>query len=299
MLALLAMMAFTGCEKSVEQSPAATTAPAIGLKDGANRSVALATVPQRIVSISPAATDMLLAEDAHAQIVGATRFCVIPPADESHVRRIGGMVDPDYEGILSLKPDLVVIPWLVDKTLQDKLVSLGLSVVVLHPESLAGVLADLRMLGAATGHAAAGAALAKHIEDICALTERRWHGVPAEKRPRVLITMDGISPAPGSYVDDVLIAAGGRNALPRGNKAWVQVSPESGLQVAPDIVVAIPSSPLPPEGTANTSLLRTVTLANGDAFYHPGPDLGDAVWMLARVLDPPRFPEAQPPATGP
>lgn len=272
------------------------------LVDGANRTINISAKPARIVSLSPAATDILVAENAQTQMVGATRFCRIPTTEESHVTRLGGMVDPDYERLVTLQPDLVIIPWLVDKTMLNKLVAMGLPVLVLHPESLAGVLADLRMIGAATGHAAAGEAKAKGIETVAAVAASRWQDVPAEKHPRVLIYMDDISPAPGAYVDDLLTAAGGRNVLPPGNKAWVEVAPENALQLAPDIIINIPAPGTPTESSLKSALLKsinTVTLADGAAFYHPGPDMGIALWALARAIAPVKFPESSPPQATP
>ncbi len=252
------------------------------ITDGADRIITLPPAPQRIVSLSPAATDILVAEGAHGQIAGATRYCNIPVEDEKRVVRIGGVMDPDFERIL------------------EKLAALGLPVLVLHPEGLPGVIDDLRLVGKASGHEAEGEAKAKTIENICAFALNRWKDMPPEKHPRVLIDMEGESPAPGSYVDDLLTVAGGRNVLPRGNKAWVEVSPERSLQLAPDMIIEIPSTdqlanPEAKAVVANST--RVVKLANGSIFYHPGPDLGLALWDLARAIDPARFPEATPPLT--
>jgi len=268
------------------------------LTDGAGRMVKLATAPQRIVSVSPAATDILVADQAKAQLVGVTRYCNITTEDEKHIARIGGVLDPDYERILSLKPDLVVVPQIADKTLQEKMISLGLPVLVLHPEGLQGVLDDIRMIGRATGHDPAGETIAQGIDDIKALVASRLKDLPLEKRSRVLVQMGEVSPAPGAYVDDILTSAGGRNVLPRGLKAWVAVSPESALQLAPEVVIEIqePGSNAPtkspPLGKA-----RLVVLADSDAFYRPGPAVGRGIWELARAIYPDRFLEVSPPPT--
>ena len=273
------------------------------IMDGAGRSVDISAPPKRIVSLSAAATDILVAVGAQAELVGATRYCVIPPTEEKHVTRIGGVADPDYERILALKPDFVVAPWLADKTLQDKIAALGLPLVVLHPEGLDGVLADIRMLGRATGHAASGEAVAKGIEDVRALAANRWQKVPEQMRPRVLVCMDSVSPAPGSYVDDLIAAAGGRNVLPRATKAWVEVSPESVLQLSPDLIIVIPAADAVLENPVVVKIRpggRTpvVTVPDGEVFYHPGPGVGRALWALARAIYPARFPESEAPLTG-
>ncbi len=275
--------------------PAPSSAFPLTITDGAHRVVRLAAPPHRIISLSPAATDILVNIGAHAELVGVTRYCTVPAADESHVKRLGGVLDPDYEGLVALKPDLVVMPLLADKSMQDKLTALGLSFVILHPEGLAGVLADIRMVARATGHEETGETTANYIEAIRALVMSRWKDVPEEKRPRVLILMDGASPAPGSYVDDLLTAAGGRNVVPKGTKAWVTVSTESILQLNPDLIInifqSLATTPMssPPQNTFGKFTLKTVL--NGQEFFRPGPDLGAGLWELARTIYPDKFPE--------
>ena len=64
--------------------------------------------PQRIVSLSPNLTEILFAIGvARERIVGVTRFCDYPPQVEG-LDRIGGIVDPSVEKIVSLRPDLVL-----------------------------------------------------------------------------------------------------------------------------------------------------------------------------------------------
>ncbi len=152
----------SGCDQKPAKADRPATAKAqIVVMDGVGRSVELATAPQRIVSLSAAATDILMAVGAHQELTGATRYCDVPAADEPHVTRIGGVADPDYERILALKPDLVVAPLLADKTLQEKIMALGLPLIVMHPEGLQGVLDDIRMIGQATGRKGAGEIVAQ------------------------------------------------------------------------------------------------------------------------------------------
>jgi len=269
------------------------------ITDGAGRVVKLASAPRRIISLSPSVTDILVKLGAHAELVGVTRYCKIPAADEARVKRLGGVLDPDYESIMALKPDLLVMPLLADKSMQEKLSALGLNFIVSHPEGLAGVLDDIRMIGRATGHDEQGDETVKNIEAIRALVLSRWKGVPEEKRPRVLIDMEGNSPAPGSYVGDLLVAAGGRNVLPPGSKAWIAVSPENVLQLNPDLILDIPF-PDPSGATSEPApklpgAITVKIITKGEALYRLGPDLGEALWQLARALYPAQFPEVTPP----
>jgi len=64
--------------------------------------------PQRIVSMIPAATEMLFDMGAADRLVAAGSFDRFPP-EVARLPRVGGLLDPNVERILSLKPDLVVV----------------------------------------------------------------------------------------------------------------------------------------------------------------------------------------------
>ena len=63
---------------------------------------------RRIVSLVPALTEMLFAIGAGPQVVGVSSFDAFPP-EVKNLPRVGALLDPDTERILSLRPDLVII----------------------------------------------------------------------------------------------------------------------------------------------------------------------------------------------
>src|SRR5579863_7425156 len=85
------------------------TASAIGvLAAVTTRPVQPQAPVHRIVSLIPAVTEMLFAMDAGDEVVGVSSFDHYPPAVETRTR-VGALVDPDFERIISLRPDLVVV----------------------------------------------------------------------------------------------------------------------------------------------------------------------------------------------
>src|SRR5438045_8356176 len=64
--------------------------------------------PQRIISLVPALTEMLFAMGAGAQVVAVSSFDEYPP-EVKNLERVGALLDPNLERILSLRPDLVAI----------------------------------------------------------------------------------------------------------------------------------------------------------------------------------------------
>ena len=69
---------------------------------------ATTTAPQRIVSIIPSVTEMLFAMGAGPRVVGVGNFDRFPPEALTKTK-VGGLIDPDVERILSLKPDLIIV----------------------------------------------------------------------------------------------------------------------------------------------------------------------------------------------
>src|SRR5512143_3003603 len=63
--------------------------------------------PRRIVSLVPAVTEMLFAIGAGPRVIAVSSFDHWPP-EVAKLTRVGGLLDPDIERIISLKPDLVV-----------------------------------------------------------------------------------------------------------------------------------------------------------------------------------------------
>ena len=64
--------------------------------------------PYRIVSLIPAVTEMIFAMGEQSRIVGVSTYDRFPPAVEK-IDRVGGLLDPNVEKILSLRPDLVIV----------------------------------------------------------------------------------------------------------------------------------------------------------------------------------------------
>src|SRR5207244_8574867 len=82
-------------------------AAAFSARDMLGREVTLAAPPARIVSLVPSVTEILYTLGAEERLVGVTDFCDYPPAARQRPS-VGGMVNPNLEAIVALKPDLVI-----------------------------------------------------------------------------------------------------------------------------------------------------------------------------------------------
>ncbi len=74
----------------------------------AAQTVAASGIPRRIISLIPATTEMLFAMGAGDRVVAVSNYDRFPP-EATRLPRVGGLLDPDVERLLSMKPDLVIV----------------------------------------------------------------------------------------------------------------------------------------------------------------------------------------------
>lgn len=94
---ILILIFFYSCNKSNDTKPnyiASTKNP-------------IEKTPTRVVSVSPAITEILFELDCGNRLVGRTEFCNYPKEAEN-IKSIGGINNANLEEIINLKPDLVI-----------------------------------------------------------------------------------------------------------------------------------------------------------------------------------------------
>ena len=94
--------------------------------------------PERIVSVSPNITETLFALGLGDRVVGVTQFCTYPPEAQTRPQ-VGGYLDPNYEAILALKPDVVIFPG-ENEEFVHKLHELGLAALGVRHDSIEEIL---------------------------------------------------------------------------------------------------------------------------------------------------------------
>jgi iron complex transport system substrate-binding protein len=266
------------------------------------RQVAGGHTPARIVSLVPAATEMLFGVGAGPRVVGVSSFDTYPPEVASRTR-VGALVDPDLERILSLRPDLVVV-FDSQQELQQQLARAGIARFVYRHGGLADVMATIRELGTRVGRQGEADALARTLETRIAAVRQRVTGQP---RPSTLLVF-GREPlalrnvfASGGvgFLNDILVAAGGANVFADVKRENVQATSELILARAPEVIVELRyGKPVSADALASERAVwntlgavpavragRVVMLV-GDEFVVPGPRVADATERLARALHP-------------
>ena len=203
--------------------------------------------PKRVVSLIPAVTEMIFALGAGDRVVGVSSFDRFPP-EVAAIPKVGALLDPDLERILSLKPELVVL-YHTQVDLRRQLERAKVPVYVYGHAGLPDVTSTLRNVGARIGLASRAAALATEIEvGIDAIRKESAR----QPKPRTLIVFDrenyalrGIYASGGvGFVHDMATAAGADNIFADMKREAVQATTELILARRPEVIVELRGDPI-------------------------------------------------------
>lgn len=256
--------------------------------------------PQRIISLVPALTEMLFAIGAGPQVAAVSSYDEDPPEVRS-LPRVGALLDPDVERILSLRPDLV-ITYGSQSDLETQLTRAAIPFFSYRHGGLAAVTAVMRELGARTGRATAAESAARTIEERLAAVRER---TASRARPRTLLVfgrergaLRNIYASGGrGFLHDMLEAAGGANVFADVGRESVQATTELVLTRAPEVILEMRSTGVnSPEEAAREarawSVLASVpavkqqriVVLTGKGLTVPGPRVADVVEQMERAL---------------
>jgi iron complex transport system substrate-binding protein len=211
--------------------------------DDAGQTLEFDHPPQRIVSLTPHLTELLFAVDAGAQVVGVDSASDYPQAVRT-LPRVGDYSRINYERILALKPDLVMV-WVGGTRAADihGLEKMGLRVLHTQATRLDDVARLLRLIGQASGHAREGEAAAQDFSTrLAALQVQDGRNPPVavfyEVWDRPLMTVGGTH-----WISDALALCGARNVFADLKALSPVVSIEAVLRRAPALVVSGSDAP--------------------------------------------------------
>lgn len=300
-----------GCQKAAQSPPAtaptppraASPAPAawpMTLRDAQNEEVTLASPPQRIVSLSPAITEILFAVGAGDRVVGVTSYCDHPP-EARRLPKVGSYTGLSVEKAVALRPDVVIG---MRGNAPDALKALrraGLKVVAYDPVTVAGVL-DLmdeigHMMQETPGRVQAVGRLRARVDAV------RAKAAGLARRPRVLVAVQ-LEPlyaaGPGTHLDDMIRLSGGGNIAGDATIPWPQYSLERMLQKDPEVIVC-PSGHINGEEMTSAKILAdlrrsrawsgtaavkrgNVLAVDDDLLTLPGPRIVDGLERMAAAI---------------
>ncbi len=282
-------------------TPTATAAAGVQfpltLTDGKGRAVSLPAPPERIASLSPAATEILFAIGAGEQVAAVDKFSDYPP--EAKSRQQLDAFQPSVEAIVGAQPDLVLV-FYDPGNLVDGLANAGVTVFFLDtPNSVDGVLEQIRLLGKATGHPQRAEELVATMQQRIAAIQGRLASVA--QGPRVFHEVDNqlYTVAPDSFLGNLYTILKAQNIAAGAGQAFPQLSQEAIVQQDPEVIVLAdvaagesPETVKARPGWGGISAVKNdrIFTIDPDIVSRPGPRLVDALETLAKLLYPETFP---------
>ena len=259
-----------------------------GIVDDLGLPVALRQVPRRIVSLSPATTELLFALGLGDRVVGRTRWCDYPPR-VAQVASVGDGLNPNVEAVAARKPDLVVMYASGANTpAVERLAQLRIPAVNLRMDRLDDVARSARLLGRLTGDSVRIDSLARAFQ--ASLDSLR--AVPHGATRRVAMVVWDNPPiviGAGSYLTEFVTLAGGENVFDDVARPSATVSIETIASRNPDLLLIASMDSVAWVKRPEWQVVRAVRehhfgFLRGSEFNRPSFRAPDAVRRLAEIL---------------
>ncbi len=290
-LLLLSVMFTGGCKPAVSKKPAVDHDPSTGEN-------------LRILSLSPSITEVLFALDLGSQVVGVTRYCTYPP-EATEKPDVGGYLDPNYEAIVRLKPNLVIILRVHEDALA-RLDKLGIPALTVNHDDLDGIIDSISLIGNRCGAKDQATAMVARLRAGMTTISKKVNGLP---QPNVLITVHRsmgtgkigevwVAGNDGFY-SRLLELAGAKNACPGLAAKFPTFPAEAVLRLNPQIIIEmvpdLHEHGLNPEtikrdwqsfDTVDAVRNRRVHIFSDSFGTHPGPRLLLLLELMAKTIHP-------------
>lgn len=264
----------------------------------ATAAIAAPAGPQRVVSLSPAATDMLVALGLGDRLVGVTFYDRVPPPARPQV--VGGVLAPNREAIARLRPDLIIVSGFRQPELEDYFRAQGVQVLALPAGGMADIPRNLTTLAQHFQRPEAAAELLRQYNDKLDLIRRKVARIPEGQRRRVVRLMSEeqlLVPGDDSFQNEFIRAAGGIPPVWGQQGATVAVTPEAWRRFDPQVIYYCGSTPEKIKALLQRPEWREVSAVRENQLYafpcelacRLAPQAADFVAWLAAVIYTPEF----------
>lgn len=250
-------------------------------------------IPQRIISLSPSATEILFAIGAQNQIVARSDFCDFPE-NAKNIPSVGGFDGKtlSIEKILSFSPDFVYLTNGMHNYLIPFLQKHNIAYYISVADSVQTVLQEITEIGKITNHQLQAQKLCNQIkQDLQKIAEQN------KSKPKVTVywevwTPPYMSAGKNSFINEIITYAGGINIFSDIEQPYPVVSEEAILMRNPQIII-IPNSTV--GGTTavtsrknwqNISAVKNNKIYSVDTniISRPGPRISQAIELISNCI---------------
>lgn len=256
--------------------------------------------PQRIISIVPSVTEMLFEMGAGPRVVAVSSYDRYPPEVE-RLPRVGALIDPDVERILALRPDLVVT-YASQADLNAQLSRAGIGTFPYRHGNLADIGRTIRDIGRRLGVDVAGQRLADRLERDLEAVRARGEG---RRRLRTMLvigreagSLRSVQVSGGyGFLHDLVDCAGGNNVFADVTRESLDVTAETILARAPEVIIELHYTDRPAESVVAADARawqslsavpavrhRRVVLLYGGELVVPGPRVARTAALFFQAI---------------
>ena len=231
---LLATLLYVGCHQNTNTD--SNNQLTVEYTDDYGSTVEIPLHPQRIVSTSPAVTEIIYALGGSHLLVGRTDFCTYPP-EAMQIASIGGISNLNIERIMSLNPDLVISGSMIPRKSTIQMEKMGVpTVCVIEQQHYEGLYDNISKIGRLIGCTQTADSLNAVLRD-----RLKRLNVQTTTKPRSVYYVVGFGASGNftaggdSFINDIIRLAGGRN-IAEDITGW-SYSLENLMQQNPEYIV--------------------------------------------------------------
>jgi iron complex transport system substrate-binding protein len=278
-------------------SPSAVAAFPMTLTDDDGTTLELAAAPQKIVSLTPATTEILFRLGAGSRVIGKVEDIANFPPEAADVPVVGTFSGVDVEKIVGLGSDLVIAGGNGGTPPQaiEQLRDLEIPVLVVYASDVEGALHDITLTGESVGEADAAADLVASMRAGFDQVRTATATVP---KPRVFYetgdqpSIYGI--AEDSVYEEMIGLAGGTPVTTGSATSW-EMSVEKLVAADPELIIlgdsaygVTPEAVAKRPGWAGISAVKDGAITGIDDIVvtRPGPRLVDGLKLLVGAIHP-------------
>ncbi len=243
-----------------------------------------ATSPDlKIVSLSPAMTEIIFSLGAEKNLVGVTTYCDYPEAAKD-IYKIGDFSNPSLERILDLRPDLVIVNLPEQNRIKEHLKKFSVKTFDASPKTIDDLYTEIIALGRILKKDKKADSLVSYMRMNIRSHYRTRKRIYIELSPRPLITVGA-----DSYLNELIEMAGGKNIFSDLKKDYPVVNQEQVIIRDPEIIIVLHPEPMMERlGWQNITAIKNKKVyadLNQDWLMRPGPRLVLGFKELEKILE--------------
>lgn len=263
-------------------------------EDSSGNMLVLEKTPEKIISLSPAVTEILFALNLEDKIIGTTDYCDYPEAAKD-TPKMGGFNTPNIELILEAEPDLIFISAGVQAELKATFKNLGIKTFVLDANTIDQVILNIELVGSILNAEEKAKEISQDMINRKNFIKEKTKDL---EKPLVFFEIWDeplLSAGPNTFVSDILNIAGGINFSEEADSDYPAISLELLLEADPDYYIAVDHQKN--EDIKNRPGYENLNAVKNNNYYRieddyvtlPGPRIIIGLEEVARIIHPEIF----------